>query len=177
MGYSLAVKYKNSEELEKMNSFYMSNLDIVKDLSDAEQRNDSGEYLFLHANERLSYSPNLKNLLGYDGGSGGAYYFELLICWMAFKSTYRDKSKQPFFYYDNEKIKINDSKAFHISVNEKGIPTAELFKKLRKENKRVEFKLYGVEDFDMYAEKLETLFNKLEKLWCQLNKTNTLKMK
>lgn len=177
MGYSLAVKYKNAEELERMNDFYMSNLDIVKELSDAEGRNDSEEYSFLHANERLSYSPNLKNLLGYDGGSGRAYYFELLIAWMAVKSNYKDKTKEPFFYYDHEKVKIHDTKIFYFAVNEKGIPTAELFTQLRKDNKRVEFNLYGVKDFDMYGEKLEFLFNKLEERWCQLNKTNTPKMK
>jgi hypothetical protein len=169
MGYSVCVKFKNAAEQQKMNDFYSSNSDIVESLSKAEGRGDVQNYLELHVDDRLSYAPKAKYLLGFDGPSGRPYYFELLITWMAVKSTYRDKSNEAFFYYDNEKIKINQNDSFLMKVNEQGIQTGDTFSKLFKENKtRLEFNLFGVKDFEKYGKTVEELFSTLEERWQKL---------
>lgn len=176
MGYSLCVKFKNSEEQQKMFDFYKSNSDIIKEFSKAEGRGDVQNYLELHVDDRLSYAPKAKYLLGFDGPSGRPYWFELFVVWMAIKSTYRDSSEEPFFYYDHEKIKINKNKSFIIEVNEQGIQTMETSLKLLKENRSLAFKLCGVDDFEKYAKTVESLFITLENRWQKLEITKKLKL-
>jgi hypothetical protein len=163
MGYSLGARFKSTQEQETMYQFYCSNNDIIESLSIAEGRNDSKNFMDL--NFELSYAPKVKYLLGYDGPSGRPYYLELLIAWMAVKSTYRDKSNKPFIYYDHEKIFVKQKNSFFIQVDDRGIQTVESSIKLQKENPILLFNLYRVTDFEKYAKTIEYLFNKLEERW------------
>lgn len=170
MGYSLFVKFKDSKEHQRMNDFYNSNSDIIKDLSFAEGRKDTANYIQLHSNERISSSP--KNILGFEGPSGRPYYLELLLVWMAVKSSYRDKTNEPFFYYDGKKNYINNiNESFLIRVNEKGIQTIENFLVPKKKKRHLSLSL-DIDDnmqtnksLEEYAQKVEDLFNILEHRW------------
>jgi hypothetical protein len=165
MGYSLCARFKTEKEQEAMYQFYRSNTDIIEALSAAESRNDAEQFSDLHFDERLSYSPKVKHLLGYDGHSGRPYYFELLVAWMSVKSTYRDKSNEPFVYYDSEKIKITHKNGLLIQVDERGIQSFDSSLAIQKENRSLSSKLFTVENFEEYAKKVEDLFTVLEERW------------
>jgi hypothetical protein len=176
MGYSLCARFKDAKEQEFMYQFYRANIDIVEALSAAEGRNDADRYIDLHFDDRLSYAPKVKYLLGYDGSSGRPYYFELLIAWMGVKSTYRDKSNEPFIYYDSEKIKVQEKNGLLVKVDDRGIQTQEASLILQKEYRSLSFNLYEVSDFKQYSQKVEDLFNTLEDRWqaFQLEQKNSL---
>lgn len=165
MGYSLSARFKTKKEQDAMYQFYRSNIDIIEALSSAEGRSDAAQYSDLHFDERLSYAPKIKNLLGFDGPSGRPYYFELLVAWMAVKSTYRDTTNEPFVYYDREKIKITQKNGLLIQVDERGIQSFDSSLAIQQENRSLSFKLFTVDNFEEYAKKVEELFTIWEERW------------
>lgn len=168
MGYSLAVKFKNEKEQEKMYQFYCFNKEIIESMSEAEGRTDSKNFTDLKWDNGLSYTPKVKYLLGYEGPSGQPYYFELLLAWMAVKSSYRDKTKEPFLYYDDKKIKVQKDNLLSIQVDEKGIQSVEKSMEIQQNNKSLSFNLFEVKDFEQYFKTLNALFNILENRWQEL---------
>lgn len=165
MGYSLSVKFKNKIEQDKMYHFYLTIDDIIKSMSDAEGLLTSSFFNNLKCNDNLSYAPKCKYLLGYDGPSIKAYYFELILAWMSVKSQYRDKTKKPFLYHDSTKIYVNQDNCLFINVNDKGIQPLENSLELYKNNKMLQFNLYAVEDFEVYFQTIYQLFNEIENRW------------
>lgn len=163
MGVSVCARFKNEEEQDKIYQFFRKNTDIIESLSIAEGRPDVEGYTDLDFD--LSYAPQVKHLLGYDCSSGRPYYVELLIAWMATKSTYRDKTGEAFIYYDREKVRINQKNSLFIQVDEKGIQSAEIFMNILKEKPVLSFNLYNVKNFEEYSKEIESLFNLLEERW------------
>lgn len=102
---------------------------------------------------------------------------------MAIKSTYRDSSKEPFFYYDSEKIKTNKAESFLITVNEKGIQTTENFLVPEIKHRHLSLKLDIDENMDTnqklekYAQKVEELFDTLEDRWQKFELTDKISKK
>lgn len=169
MSYSVAVKFKNRKEQEKMQQFYLLNQDIINEMSSAEGIHNSIDYITLCNEKNLNYTPKKNYLLGFEGVLSRPYYITLLLAWMSVKSTYKDKSKQPFFYYDREKIKVNQKNYFSILVDEYGIQSLSTSLDILKNDKSLSFNLYLVEDFEKYFIRLNTLFNTLENRWNQFN--------
>lgn len=172
MGYSLCVKFKTLQEQQRMQAFYESNSDIILSLAIAEGREfDVKNYLELHKDDRLSYAPRVKYLLGYDGASGRPYYFHLLLAWMAVKSFYRDKSKRPFFYYDHEKTYVDQPNDHLIMVNEQGFQTLDIFNKFSDLDKQhIMFTLYSLPtDVITYIKETEKLILLLNERWIRQN--------
>lgn len=165
MGYSLSVKFKNEKEQSSVYQFFISNKDIIESLSIAEGRHDVQDFIDLSWDDNLSYAPKVKYLLGYDGPSGRPYYLELFLAWMSVKSTYRDQSREPFIYYDQEKIKIQKNNSLFIHVSDNGIQNLQTSLSLFKNNKSLSFILYGVTDIEQYFQKVEVLFTILENRW------------
>lgn len=165
MGYSLSVKFKSKKEQDKMYSFYLSIADIIKKMSDSEGLYNFSNYSDLKRDKNLSYAPKHKYLLGYDGPSSKAYYFELILAWMSIKSQYRDKTKNPFFYHDDFKVYVTQDNDFFINVDEKGIQSIEKSLFLYNNNKFLRFNLYAIEDPNTYFKTIYEFFIELETRW------------
>lgn len=175
MGYTYSIKFKTEQEVEKMKMFYEKNIDIIQELSNAEGYGTQNVYSPLKIGKELSYSPRLKNLLGFDVGSGYPYYIILISAWMASKAD----QNNIFFYYDSEKIDItNPQNSLQVCVNEKGIQTQEYFLRNKDYFKFTLFMIEGEEAFKHYINTVETLFEKLNKRWEAFNhQPKTVKLK
>lgn len=165
MSYSLAVRFKDEKRQKEMYQFYIANKEIIQAMSIAEGRDDSENFINLKFNEELSYSPKVKYLLGYEGSSGRPYYFELLLAWMAVKSSYRNKNNEVFLYYDNNKISIKKKNVLLIQVEENGIQSIEKSIEIYNKNKTLSFNLFEVANFEEYFKTLNVLFNMFENRW------------
>ena len=110
MGYSVSVKFKNSEETDRMRNFLMSNTDLLEKMQRLENLSVSSYFNNeVSIGENLSYAPKQKNLLGFHG-TGIPTYIWNLCAWMSVKSNFRSRSGSIYFFYDDEKTIVTYDK-------------------------------------------------------------------
>jgi hypothetical protein len=102
MGYTVSVKFKTTEEKEKMEKFLSANENLLESMNTISEDGDH-YYPGICNGDDLSYAPELTNLLGFDVSHTPSYIWNL-CAWMAVKAECKNKNGDLFFYYDQDEM-------------------------------------------------------------------------
>jgi hypothetical protein len=100
MGYTVSVKFKTEQEKDKMESFLLSNANILEQMDIVEHGGQTDSHIL--GDMTGGYAPKQKNLLGFHVRTTPKYIWDL-CAWMAVKAECKDKKGDLFFYYDSKK--------------------------------------------------------------------------
>lgn len=111
MSYSMSVKLKNKEEVQKVLTFFNDNQDFINQFTSTDKNTFNKNGFILESGESVAYTPskNKNHFISY-GASSIPFYVWAVMAFLAYKNEVKNNKNEYFFYYDDERLKIDTFK-------------------------------------------------------------------